>query len=269
MSELSVLIPTKNEEDCIGRCLESVAPIASEIVVLDSFSEDSTVEICEEYGAKITQKEFEGFAQHRKCLLGAAQEDWLLFIDADEEVTDELAAEIERVIQRGDPAAYRINMKTNMFGSWVGQVGENPVRFGPKEAITVEESVVHEEIVPTEEYKENVQELGNDIHHYTYSTVSEYMNKTNQYTALEALSLEEEGRDPGFARMLLKGLAVGVYELTLRRGYKAGSVGVFFALFSFQYRAIVYFKQRELKKLKCEQPEQWREQWVKTECQRE
>jgi glycosyltransferase involved in cell wall biosynthesis len=265
---LSVLIPTKNEADHIGRCLESVTGIADEIVVLDSFSDDGTAEICREHGAKVIQKEFQGFAQLRRELLDVAQEDWILFVDADEIVTEQLAAEINEKIQNNEEGVYKVNMNVNLFGEWVKEIGGNPIRFGLQTGITVKDSIVHEEIIPTTAYENQVKHLNGVLQHNSYTSVSEYINKFNQYTALEALKLKESDEKLTFTRMFAKGIAIALYYLTIKRGISAGTAGILFASMSFQYRLVTYFKYEELNKTCDKYPESWRDRWIREECRR-
>lgn len=270
MGSLSVLIPTKNEENNIKRCIDSVESIADEVLVLDNYSDDCTVEISRECGAKVIQKEFTGFADNRRELLDAAECEWVLFIDADEVVSEELSNSIQSVLRENKRAAYRVQPRVKMFGTWLDDtdIGGPGVRFGPKEGIRVEDDIVHEAMAPTEKYKNNVITLNGALRHHTYDSVSEYISKFDQYTSLEALKREDEGKMLGFLQSVTKGILVAVYYLIGKKGILGGKSAILFASMSFQYRLVTYWKQRELKQLRTESPKSWREKWIKNECQR-
>ena len=99
MPNLSVVIITHNEEKNILRCLESVRPIANEIVVVDSLSTDNTASICSEFGCKVYQREFDGYGTQKQFAVDMVTNDWVLSLDADEVVSDELRSELKRMFE--------------------------------------------------------------------------------------------------------------------------------------------------------------------------
>ena len=125
-SKLSVVIITKNEEEDIGPCLESVK-WADEIIVVDSFSEDKTVEICRRYGSKVLERKDEGYAKKKNFGIDEAAGEWILSLDADERISPELAEEIKEVLRgKGDDDGYLIPMKFYFFGHWMRHGGLYP-----------------------------------------------------------------------------------------------------------------------------------------------
>jgi glycosyltransferase involved in cell wall biosynthesis len=99
MPNLSVVIITHNEEKNILRCLESVKPIANEIVVVDSLSTDNTASICSEFGCKVYQREFDGYGTQKQFAVDMVTNDWVLSLDADEVVSDKLRSELKRMFE--------------------------------------------------------------------------------------------------------------------------------------------------------------------------
>ena len=135
---ISVIILTHNEETNIARCLDSVS-WTDDVLVVDSFSEDRTVEISKRHGARVIQRAFEDFSSQRNFASeqGHLKHEWVLHLDADEVVTPELRAELARVMF-GDKDAYRVSSKLIFCGKFLRHAGLFPwyqVRFGRKQAL--------------------------------------------------------------------------------------------------------------------------------------
>ena len=122
--KLSAVLIVQNEAHCLARCLQSIAPIADEIIVLDSGSDDATVSIAQSFDAKIEVTDWPGFGLQRNRALGRAHSEWVLAIDADEHVTPELATSIRAAIEskKSTTNGYFIEF----LATWCGK----PVRFG-------------------------------------------------------------------------------------------------------------------------------------------
>src|SRR3979409_582209 len=123
---LSVCIITLNEEANIARTLKSVKDIADEIVLVDSGSTDATVELARSFGAKVFVEPWKGFARQKNSSLEKASSDWILSLDADEEVSPELAASIKALLTSGAPpkfSGYLINRRNMYFGKWIKRSG--------------------------------------------------------------------------------------------------------------------------------------------------
>src|SRR5258708_29376104 len=125
---LSVCIITLNEEANIGRTLKSVKDIADEIVIVDSGSTDATVSLARGFGAKVSVEPWKGFARQKNSALEKATFDWILSLDADEEVSPELAASIKALLRSGTPqfAGYTMNRRNMYFGKWIKRSGYYP-----------------------------------------------------------------------------------------------------------------------------------------------
>src|SRR3990167_5913953 len=119
-AKLTVVVPTKNEEDKISRCLESIK-WADEIVIVDGYSTDKTLDIAKDYGAKIVQNRFDGnFDKERNLGIDNSSADWILQLDADEVVTPELRRDIELVLSDDKPfVAYKFRRKNYFFGHFM------------------------------------------------------------------------------------------------------------------------------------------------------
>jgi glycosyltransferase involved in cell wall biosynthesis len=126
---LSAVIITYNEARNIGRCLDSLAGVADEIVVVDSFSTDDTERICRAHGARFVQHAFEGHIEQKNYALAQARYDWVLSLDADEALSDPLRAAILAVkVQAERLDGYEMNRLTNYCGQWIHHSGWYPDR---------------------------------------------------------------------------------------------------------------------------------------------
>jgi len=262
--DVSVCVTTKNVEDTIGICLDSVEDFAEEIVVLDCNSTDDTIDICESYTNNIYQHEFEGFTKLFETAISKASNEWVLLLDADEEVSRSLKEEIIEKLSSPDAVAYKVPFKTNMFGGWVKTNTTKP-SLAMSKAITFEEDYIHPQMTVKEEYGQDVKKLSGHINHYTYDRVSEYMEKFDQYTALEALRKFESDKRYKLYQALAKGFGVCFYHLIFNKSLLDGYRGLLFATMSFQYQLVTYSKTKDLDRIK---PEQWKNIWLEEECQR-
>ena len=149
---LSVCIITLNEEANIGRTLASLKEIADEIILVDSGSTDATVAIAESFGAKVFAEPWKGFARQKNSSLEKATCDWILSLDADEEVSPELAASIKKLLKSGatpEFSGYKMNRRNMYFGKWIKRSGYYPdpkLRLVKRGAAEFELRDVHEDM---------------------------------------------------------------------------------------------------------------------------
>lgn len=195
MIKLSVIIITLNEERNLERCLSSVKEIADEIIILDSFSTDKTKEIAESYGAHFVQKEFEGYINARRTVEGLATYDYILAIDADEALSEELKASILKIKEDWKHDGYCFARKTNYCGKWVNFCGwypERKLRLYRRGSGDWMGKYVHEKfsLYPGK----TKDRLKGDLLHYSYYQVEEHRLRSEKYAHLSALELFEDGR---------------------------------------------------------------------------
>jgi len=191
----TVIVPTKNEERNIERTLGHLE-WASEIVVFDSYSDDSTVQIAEELGARVLQREFDDFASHKNWVLDNIQTDneWILIIDADELVTPELAFEISQVISGTEQFnGYYIPRKNYFMGKWIKHGGWYPnwnLRLLKKGMGRYEDRIVHEHI----DLDGEAGFLKSPLIHEDYKGIDRYFERHNVYSRFEAIEAEYSRR---------------------------------------------------------------------------
>lgn len=230
--KISVFMIVKNEEKNLPRALES-AKWADEIVIVDSLSTDRTVGIATSFTKpdKVFMRAFTDYADQKNFAMSKATGDWLLSLDADEEITPELAHEIRAVMAAGvDHTAYRIRRRSQIFGRWFrfsGTQDDKPVRLFRRGTARFT-GPVHEEV----EVKGSTGELRNRMNHYTYPTTAGYIERFNRYTSMEAEYLHSLGRRPGFLDYWIKPWAMFFKLFIFRQGFRDGVEGFAFCCLS-------------------------------------
>jgi len=184
---LSAVLITYNEEKSIERCLKSIHEIADEIVVVDSYSTDHTIEICQKYGARIVSYEFLGYGSQKRFAIAQASYDYILSIDADEELSDTLRQSIIKVKNNFNHSCYsfnRLNFYCNKpihFGGWYPNT---QLRLFNRKYANWNTNDVHEKIMVTD-HKKPIHLNGN-LNHYTCQTISEHQEKEMKYARINA-----------------------------------------------------------------------------------
>ena len=201
---LSVLVTTYNQEANIGRCLESVAGWAGEVWVLDSFSTDRTPEIVRGHRVELRQRAFDDFASNKNWALDRLpwRHDWILILDADETVPEQLRREIERVARSGGDghAGFYINRRVYFLGRWLRHCGWYPnwnLRLFRKGLGRYEDRKVHEHVV----LNGKAGYLKGDLIHDDRRDLAAWIARQNQFTSLEAeerLALFRSNKRTGF-----------------------------------------------------------------------
>lgn len=201
MQKLSAVIITHNEERNIARCIASLKGVADEVVVVDSFSTDNTQWICEEMGVRFMQRDWGGYSVQRNFAVESASNEWVLAIDADEELSEELRASILKVKSEGGNRNFSFNRKTNYCGQWINHSGWYPDRkfrlFDKRECHW--EGTIHEQLTMP---LGGVRHLKGDLLHYSYSTITEHIQRMDRYSTLSALELREKGVKPSLFRII-------------------------------------------------------------------
>lgn len=245
MATLSVIIITHNEENNLPRVLESVK-FADEIVVNDSNSTDRTVEVARSFNCKVILSEFTGFGDAKQRALEQATGNWVLSIDADEEVDSVLQQQIKEAVNSDKAAGYLLNRKSQFLGRWIEHSGWYPdwvLRLFKRDSGSFDESLVHESI----SVGGAVAKLSGNLLHYTDPDISHYLAKMDRYTTLSAQTLHERGRRFRCFDLLLKPCAIFLKMYLLKQGFRDGIQGLLLALFSSFHVLCKYAKLWELR----------------------
>ena len=247
--KLSLVIIAFNEEESIGRCIGSV-PFADEIVVVDSGSTDSTVEAAQSCGAKVLVHEFQSFSSQKQWAIEQASGDWVLTLDADEFLNDELAGEISSVVnsetvQSGFRLPFRILYMGRLmrFGPWSG---ERHLRLFRNGQASFPDSGVHEGLKLLEG-TEGVLKNGYVIHE-SYSSLSDQMRKMLQYSTLWAGEEFGKGRRSGPFRIVFRPAWRFISAYLLRGGFLEGLPGLAASIISAYYVFLKWTMLHEMRR---------------------
>ena len=247
MTGLSIIIITYNEEHNIGKCLEAVKGLADEILVVDSFSGDKTVEICESYGCRVIRREFKGFADQKLFAANEAKNDWILSLDADEVMTEDLKNEIHTMLLQGTMplCGYEIHLLLSYMGKIMHHSGVGTVyklRLFNRKYGTFEFSHVHEQIV----LNGPVGRLKGKIIHYSYRDFHHHFEKSNFYTSLAAKQYQQAGKRYQKAWVAFKFPVTFLTYYFLKMGILDGYPGFMWSFLAAMYSTIKIAKTIEL-----------------------
>ena len=221
---LTVAIIAFNAGRQIGPCLASVAPFADEILVVDSGSTDDTPEIARRHGARVESKEWLGFGRQKQYAVSIARNDWVLCLDTDERVSEELAASIRDSFSTPRYKAYRVARRNRFLGRWLAHGEGYPdwtLRMFHRTSASWSNDEVHETVLTTAE----VGRLAGDLMHDSAEDVATYVAKQNRYTTLHAQSLYKQGVRASAWRLLASPVARFVKFFILRLGFLDGGPG--------------------------------------------
>lgn len=232
--QLSVVVITLNEEANIARCLQALGDVADEVVVVDSFSTDRTVEICEAHGARVVQHAFEGYVEQKNYATAQARYDHVLQLDADEVLTDELRQSIQEVKRNWQGGGYQLGRLTNYCGSWVRHGGWYPdrkLRLYDRRLGQWTGLLLHEryELQPGQA----IGTLQGDALHYSYHSIEQHVSQLNRFTSIAADELWLRGkRRVTLFHLLLKPWWRFVHGYFFRLGLLDGFAGLSIAAIS-------------------------------------
>lgn len=238
---IGVALIVKNEEDEIKDCLELVK-WADEIVVLDSGSVDKTVEIAQQYTDKVQVTDWPGYGAQKNRAIALLTTDWILSIDADERVTEDLGNEIIKVISNDSCDAYEIPRRSSYCGRFIRHGGWSPdyvLRLAKKNKACFTEPEVHERM----QVEGVCGKLKHPILHYTYRDVRDVLDMLQRYSDAGAKELYKAGRKGGILQAIFHGLWAFLKAYILRLGFFDGREGFMLAVSNAE---LVYYKYMKL-----------------------
>ena len=246
MNKLAVLVLTFNEQENIEDCIRS-AQFADEVVVIDSYSSDDTVQIAEQLSAKVVQNSFEGgFAAQRNFALNCTDCEWVFYLDADERITPELAASIRAAIAGNRDCSYEVLRQNYVMGVKLNYGVFKPDwshRLYPRGAVSWE-GVVHERSITSIAKRR----LDGTLLHYTYRNWDKYFIIFNRYTTLMAQKNVAAGKKAGMVDLVVRAPFSFFQAYILRQGFRDGKIGFIMAVLHGFYTFGKYLKMMFLQK---------------------
>jgi glycosyltransferase involved in cell wall biosynthesis len=233
--KLTVTVITYNEAAHIQEVLDSVA-WADEILVVDSGSTDSTADLARTRGARVVVREWPGYSAQKNFAADSASHDWILSVDADERVTQELATEIRELLGKGPSATgYRIRRVSHYLGRWIRTTDWYPDyqlrlydrRVGRWNGRRIHESVQLRDGRPAM--------LQGELQHYAYRDIPHHLKTIDAYTTLAADQWHEQGRRTNPIGLALHPPAAFLRNYVLRGGFRDGTAGLIISILNSYY----------------------------------
>jgi len=251
MEKLTAIIPTGNEEHNISVVLKSIA-FADEIMVVDSYSTDRTVELARQHTDFILQREYENSASQKNWAIPQASHEWILLVDADERISEDLKEEIQQTLQAPDKDAYWIYRQNYIWDrklNYSGWQGDKVIRLFRKSKCRYQDKHVHAEVLVDGE----VGYLKNKLDHFTYVDLDHYLAKSYRYSTWGAYDRAPKTTKVTAYHLVVKPLLGFIKKYFIKRGFLDGQVGLILALQYSSYlfiRAVKIWRIKEGEKLK-------------------
>ncbi len=245
---LSVSIISFNEEKNIARTLDSIADLASEIIIVDSHSKDKTKEIAESYGAKVFTEDWKGHVAQKNSALKKCTQEWILSLDCDELVSSKLKQSIIEAITQNKESAFSVNRKTHYLGKLLHYAWQPDWNL---RLVKKNTNPYWQGLDPHDELKceGNSNKLEGELVHYSYKDVRNHFDKTLDYAQISAKSYKERGRKFSIWNLLLNPIVAFVRLYILRKGFLDGKHGLVagFSTFVYTFLKYIFFWELELK----------------------
>lgn len=244
--KLSVAMITLNEAGILDKTLAAIKDIADEIVIVDSGSTDDTEKIAQKYGAKFFVEPWKGYGPQRNSAIDKCSGEWVLNIDADEEVSPGLKKKILEIKENEkDKQVYSVNFTSVCFGKKIkhgGWSNSYHIRLFRKSAGRFNENMVHEEFVTNE----ITHYLKEDIYHHSYVTLADYFQKFNRYTTEGAIEYYKKGKKSNIFQIAFNPMFKFIRMYLIRLGFLDGKEGFLLASTSAMYTMVKYYKLSEI-----------------------
>jgi len=247
--QLSVVIITFNEEKNIGRCLASVLGVADEIVVVDSFSTDNTKQICEENKVRFVEHKFDGHIEQKNFAITQAKNQYVLSLDADEALTEELQLAIIQIKNNWLADAYSFNRLTNFCGTWIKHCGWYPDKKLRLWDITKGQwggDNPHDKVIMAK--GASIEHINLDILHYSFYTIEQHLKQIDYFTDISSKTAFEKGKTSNWFTIFYKSTFKFFRDYVLKLGFLDGYHGYVVCKNSAHAKRLKYMKLRNLNK---------------------
>lgn len=239
--KISLVMIAKNEEKNIAKSLESVKGLVSEIVVVDSGSTDNTNKIAQSFGAKIFKRTFDNFSAQKNYALSLAMNEWVLHLDADEVLSEQLKEEIKNTIESTQYDGFMLTRENFFLGrkmKYSGIAKEDRLRLAKKSLSRYVGGIIHEELV----VDGKVGKFTNVFYHYTTPNLDGYFNKFEQYTTFGALKMADKNKKARIVDIVFRPPLEFIKRYILKLGFLDGLEGFVWAVLGSYYTFTKYIK---------------------------
>ena len=246
--QISAVIISHNEERNIRRCLNSVQSVADEIVVVDSLSDDKTEEICNSFNVKFVKQQWLGYSEQKNLANNLATNDWILSIDADEELSEELKKSILELKNKNisDDNVFSMNRLTNYCGHWIRHCGWYPdrkIRIWNRN-VGMWRGEIHETIEFLTETKETV--LKGDLLHYSFATAQDYENQQFKFAKMRGQHYFMKGKKHASFYMVVSPVFSFIQHYLFQLGFLDGKDGFHICCITAKATKLKYRTLKEL-----------------------
>ena len=241
MPPVSVVIITQNEADNIRNALESVQ-WADDIIIVDSGSTDDTIQIAKQFTDRIVSHKWAGYGAQKNYGASLATHDWILSLDADEQLSAALTEEIHSLLEN-EPTArgYRMPRVTHYLGQWIRTTDWYPdyqLRLYDRRVAQWSDHLVHESV----SVNGPIEYLRFELEHFAYRNVSQHLATIDRYTTLAAQQMLKNGRQANTLDLVLHPLGAFLRNYIARGGFRSGSVGIIVSLLNSYYVFLKFVK---------------------------
>ncbi|HSH57380.1 MAG TPA: glycosyltransferase family 2 protein [Halomonas sp.] len=244
MRPITGIVITLNEQERIGECIDSLMSLCNEVIVVDSLSQDDTIAIAEQKGATVLQQAYLGDGPQKAFGVPHASNDWILALDADERLDEDAIDYIRNLALDNPSMAYSFNRRNFCGNHWIKSAGFYPDRvvrlynrttsgYLPKKAHSSVEAPM-------------VKDTGTHIRHFTYASLSHWIQRIDQLSTRDAWAMKERGVTPSTLRPTLHAISATFRKLILKGGLFQGADGVTVAMTTTFHAYMKYAKLNEL-----------------------
>ncbi len=239
--DISVVIITKNEAHIIEKTLQSLQGTFSDIVVVDSGSTDETISICNKYDVRLIETSWDGYGANKNKGIVVAKYDWILSLDADEALDDELKKSIHQMNVVNEDEVFNIRFKNFFCDKWIrfGEWGfDSHLRIFNRKKVTWNDAAVHEKLILPNNYKVTI--LEGYILHYTVQSRQDFVNKIITYARMNARKYAAVGKKSSFIKQYLSPVFSFLRNYIFRLGFLDGPEGFTIAKYNAYYTFLKY-----------------------------
>jgi len=244
MTKISACVISFNEEKKIEACLKSLVPVADEIIIVDSLSTDRTLEFARDYTDKVFEQEFLGHIEQKNLAVSKASYDWILSLDCDERLSDELQKDLLRVKECIDlHDAYSMPRKTYYVYRWLNHCWypDRKIRLFNRNTARWGGTNPHDRV---ETDGNNIKRLPGDILHYSFDSISDHLKTIDQFTEIGADELIKKNKHVGVLTPLSHATWHLIKLYVIKRGFMDGFAGLVVSVLSYMHVFTKYAKAR-------------------------